>query len=446
MNSIEADDRQKQYLELSQRVLELAKESILIKFRFFDAAMSRIVFKEDYTLTGCVVSLSDSESEKGSESIKITCILSYSPELILSRYKEEPQYVTRLLLHVIMHILFIQYNRENIKNTEYWDIAADIAAENVILSLNHQGLELKRDNEERVILSRLSKWIPGLTAEKIYREFMVGGISNDSKDEYGRIFAFDIHPQRENKEKSSGDKITISQKDFEEIARKLSQELKSFSKDVMGKEALLMNLKESTRKRYDYDEILRIFATNNEEIKVNPDEFDYIYYTYGLSVYKNVPLIEPLEYTEEKKIKEFVIAIDTSASVRGDIVEGFLKRTYDILEKSVSFSENLLVHLIQCDSAITDDFVIKSKEDLKHAADSFKVKGFGATDFRPVFTYVDELIDKKEFSALKGLIYFTDGYGIYPEKPTKYDTMFVFNSYDDFRPSPPGWAIQVVLN
>ena len=55
-----------------------------------------------------------------------------------------------------------------------------------------------------------------------------------------------------------------------------------------------------------------------------------------------------------------------------------------------------------------------------------KLKGFGSTDFRPVFEYVDELLAKGEFENLKGLIYFTDGYGVYPSRMPGYDTIFAF--------------------
>ena len=51
-------------------------------------------------------------------------------------------------------------------------------------------------------------------------------------------------------------------------------------------------------------------------MKLNPDEFDYNFYTYGFALYENMPLIEPLEYREVKRIREFVIAIDTSGSRR----------------------------------------------------------------------------------------------------------------------------------
>ena len=74
-----------------------------------------------------------------------------------------------------------------------------------------------------------------------------------------------------------------------------------------------------------------------------------------------------------------------------------------------------------------------------------KIHGLGGTDFRPVFSYVDWLQEKKEFQNLKGLIYFTDGVGTFPAQKPDYDTAFVFvddgwNNYD-----VPAWAIKLVL-
>ena len=67
-------------------------------------------------------------------------------------------------------------------------------------------------------------------------------------------------------------------------------------------------------------------------------------------------------------------------------------------------------------------------------------------DFRPVFAYVDEQIAKGEFENLKGLIYFTDGYGVYPDRMPDYDTIFVFLNEDEQKPKVPVWAIEVVLS
>ena len=60
------------------------------------------------------------------------------------------------------------------------------------------------------------------------------------------------------------------------------------------------------------------------------------------------------------------------------------------------------------------------------------IKGLGGTDFRPVFQRVDEMIRDGEFANLKGLIYFTDGYGLFPEDGCEI-------------PEVPVWAMKLVL-
>ena len=74
-----------------------------------------------------------------------------------------------------------------------------------------------------------------------------------------------------------------------------------------------------------------------------------------------------------------------------------------------------------------------------------KIHGLGGTDFIPVFDYVNELVAQKEFQNLKGLIYFTDGWGFFPSHAPEYDTAFVFvddgfNNYD-----VPSWAMKLIL-
>jgi predicted metal-dependent peptidase len=73
------------------------------------------------------------------------------------------------------------------------------------------------------------------------------------------------------------------------------------------------------------------------------------------------------------------------------------------------------------------------------------LKGFGGTDFRPVFSYVNEMIAQKEFTNLKGLLYFTDGYGTFPEHQPDYQTAFVFLDDDYNNYEVPVWAMRVIL-
>ena len=87
---------------------------------------------------------------------------------------------------------------------------------------------------------------------------------------------------------------------------------------------------------------------------------------------------------------------------------------------------------------------ITSREELQDYMDSLELYGDGGTDFRPAFAYVEELMEKREFENLKGLVYFTDGYGIFPAKMPPYDTAFVFMK-DDYRDvDVPPWAIKLI--
>ena len=204
-------------------------------------------------------------------------------------------------------------------------------------------------------------------------------------------------------------------------------------------------LDEATREKYDYSDILKRFTVMGEDIMVNDDEFDYIYYNYGLEHYGNMPLIEPLEYKEINKVKEFVIAIDTSASCRGALVKAFLRKTYSILKGTENFFHKVNVHIIQCDNEVRSDTKITNDEDFEKFVRYGKLSGFGATDFTPVFEYLEELRAQGEFDNLKGLIYFTDGYGIYPDFMPDYDVIFAFLDEDENRAPVPPWSLKVIL-
>ena len=234
--------------------------------------------------------------------------------------------------------------------------------------------------------------------------------------------------------------------DWQNVSRQMQMDLETFSKEHGDSAGCMMqNLAAVNREKYDYTAFLKKFAVLGEAMKVNDDEFDYIFYTYGLNMYGKMPLIEPLEYKEVKRIKEFVIAIDTSGSVSGPLVQKFLQKTYNILKQEESFFTKINLHIIQCDAEIHEDKKITSQEEFDDYLENMTLKGFGGTDFRPVFHYVDELVKNKEFTNLKGLIYFTDGYGDFPKRQPDYNTAFVFVEDEYGIPEVPVWAIKLVL-
>lgn len=236
------------------------------------------------------------------------------------------------------------------------------------------------------------------------------------------------------------------QEQWEKIAQDMQTELETFGA-TRGVKAgdMVYNLEAVNREKYDYEEFLKKFSGYGEEITTNDEEFDNNFYTYGLRIYENMPLIEPLEYKEMKKIRDFVIAVDTSGSVMGEVVQKFIHHTYTVLKSQENFFHKINVHIIQCDAEIQEDAKITSQEEFDEYMKTMKLRGFGGTDFRPVFHYVDELIAKHEFTNLKGLIYFTDGFGTFPEQPPSYRAAFVYLNDYYANPDVPPWAIRLVL-
>ncbi len=412
------EDRQFQIRSLAGEVMRLAHDGILINMRFLDVALSKLK-------TVC--------REQTGAHLFDGSTLYYDPAHLLLQYQTAPHYAARLYLHTLLHCIFYHGRTMDKMNRVYWDLATDIAVEHTIVDMGLHLTELPSDDLLQNRLALLRKQAGGLTAEKLYRHFRIEEPSEKAVQEWHRLCHYDEHIYWDRQEE-----LELSQAEWRRISERIKADLKSFS--------IEQNLKEATRERYDYTDFLRKFMVMGETVQVNDDEFDYIYYTYGLQTYGNLPLVEPLEYKDSNKIRDFVIALDTSASCRGEIVQAFLQKTYNILQNGENFFTKINVHILQCDSEVRQDTKITGREDFDDFLAHGKLTGFGSTDFRPVFDYVEKLREKQEFDNLKGLLYFTDGYGIYPERMPDYDVAFVFLHEDENAPKVPPWAIRIVLD
>ena len=425
-NKLTETEKQKKAEALAGELFRLARDSVFIHLRFLDVAVSGLAPKSN---KGIAKAAMDGRT------------IYYNPVFILKAYEKENHFVVRLLLHMLFHCIFYHTFQYGKLEGECWDLAADMAVESAILDMELAFANLKRDEEAREKLAEFKERTGSLTAEKIYRYFRKNPPSAEETEELKRLFMLDDHMYWREQEE-----LLITQEQWKKISERMKADLKSFSKNKTGSEGLEKNLEEATKDRYDYGDILKRFTVMGEDIQINQDEFDYIYYTYGLSAYGNMPLIEPLEYNEVQKVKDFIIALDTSASCRGPIVRAFLKKTYSILKSTENFFRKINVHIIQCDNQVQSDTKITNEDEFDYFIANGKLTGFGSTDFRPVFEYVNELLMQGEFENLKGLIYFTDGYGIYPERMPEYDVIFAFLEDDERKPQVPPWAIQVVLD
>ena len=469
-------------IKVARDVMLLSRNSLLVNMRFLDLAISKL---ELVPIDG-VTYMTDGVH------------LGFGPRHVLSRFKKEREQVSRDYLHVMLHCVFSHMFVGTLVNQTIWDLACDIAVENTITELDIKATESERQSKQLHVVNELKSNINMLTAEKIYAYYLETNLSDKAAVEIRNLFIADDHtlwfseenpfaagdknseePQqsgsgdgtRSGKEDKADDnndnggknnqsvlrsdqaglKTNLkSQREIEEewksVAEKIQQDLETFSKergDTAG--GMMQNLHSVNREKYDYTSFLKKFAVLGEAMVINDEEFDYIFYTYGLKLYGKVPLIEPLEYKEVKRIKEFVIAIDTSGSTSGEIVQKFVQKTYNILKTTESFFTKVNIHIIQCDADIQEHVKITTEEEFNDYMETMTIHGLGGTDFRPVFDFVDDLIEAEEFTNLKGLIYFTDGFGVYPDKKPVYETAFVFLDDDYNNPEVPPWAIKLVL-
>ena len=419
--------RIKEIKSLAGNVMELARDEILMSFRFLDRSLMEL----------------KTEMRPGLEGVSSdNSVMYYDPVYILKASQRDFKMPARILFHVLLHHIFAHPFTGEKTDAVLWDLACDIAVESVIADLHEPCITLDSDLSSAGMLKVLREDIGPLSAEKIYKYFRKNPMTMSRILEYERAFKRDEHDLWHS---SSEGEIFISEEEWKKIARQVLAEIKNFSEKGSAAEPLERNLAEGAAVKYDYTKLLEHFVVMGENLHLSDDEFDYIYYTYGLEKYNGMPFIEPLEYRDEKRIRDFVIAIDTSASCSGETVRKFIRHTFDLLKKSESFFRKINVHIVQCDSEVKSDDRITDIGELDRFLDGMKLFGGGATDFRPVFSYVNELRENREFDDLRGMIYFTDGYGIYPEKKPDFDVIFAFLNEDPGRMSPPAWSMKAVI-
>ncbi len=414
---------------ICERILRLIHDELYFDYRFLDVALSTLIFKKQDVIT--------STATDG-------IYLYYPVEQIMRVYKENPVFLNRAYLHSVMHCVFRHLWMRGKREEAIWNLASDIAVEWMI---DHAG-----GKSTKRILSRIridyyahlkEEKIP-VTAAAIYHDLL--GITDMEEQMHLQLeFYVDDHRFWPKEEKQSPSQQQAG-KDWDKIGRRATKELERKGlEDSNATENIVTQIQQGKSRR-TYREFLKKFMVLREELVPDEDTFDLNYYTFGLRLYKNMPLIEPIETREVMKILNFIIVIDTSYSTNGTLVQKFLEETFQILTSKDSFFHKSQVHIIQCDNRVQKDTLIASLDDIEFVMKDYELSGGGGTDFRPAFSYINEKLSTGVYENVKGVLYFTDGKGTYPAKRPEYDTAFIFVGENDNNTEVPPWAMKLILD
>lgn len=349
----------------------------------------------------------------------------YHPDDLTRLYARSPGALRRGYLHMLLHCLFLHLYSGH-THDRLWSLACDMAVENL---MEKQEMPRLFDGKNRDFLHNLDENLQ--SAEQIYEYLKENGSPPEAD------FAFDDHSWTS---VGQGSRETWERQLLSAFGQKTGQGRRG--RTPGGGEEVPLGEEGG---EFDYRRYLSRFTFLREEVQLDLDSFDYAYYQLGLERYGSMPLVEPLEYREVRRLEELVIAMDTSGSCSAEIVGIFLAETYKILASQENFFRKMKVYFIQCDCIVQDVTRIESREDWLDYAKKIRIQGRGGTDFTPVFDYVKTLRETRELKDLKALLYFTDGDGFYPSAPPEYETSFVLLKDTGHPELVPKWAKTLLI-
>ncbi len=412
--------------EMALKILAFTQSELYQDLRFFHSALCALHPKAD---TSVQTFATDG------------ICLNYSAEQILRVFKNNPRFLSRAYLHTVLHCIFSHLWITVGKDPNLWNLSCDIVVEYTIDHMEQPSTRRILTWLRSQLYQKLDEKQSYISASVLYR--MLSQLNNDMILSLQTEFYTDDHRYWPAHHSSVPIPQNVQQQ-WSKLAHQAKLQQEQYGAESTDSRQQLVSRVKAERSRRNYRDFLRKFSVLREELHADPDEYDLNFYTYGLRIYGNMPLIESVETREIHKIREFVIVLDTSDSTSGQLVKNFLRETYQILHQREYFFSSCKIRILQCDDQVRSDQEICDPNQFEQFLTQFTILGGGGTNFCPAFSYVNKLVEQHVFQHLGGLLYFTDGQGIYPKKRPSYQTVFLFlNDYDESKLPP--WAMRLQL-
>ena len=276
------EETKKNLDEIGMEILQLSRSELYMALPYLDTALCALSLSPGKDVTLSLAT--DGET------------LHYSGAYLAERYLRSRQGTNRAYLHVVLHCMLRHIYKKHGKMPELWDLACDAPAKEKFYGQCRREMKV-------------------LTAEGIYRQLLRQRPEEYELARLERLFFADDHGLWDPEDREDQEKRKQQDEQWKNRAQRTQTGMETvLAGQSTGGEAVLEQVQVAARDDVDYRAFLRRFAAPREVMGVDGDAFDYIFYTYGLSLYGNMPLVEPPETREEKRIEDFVIAVDTSMS------------------------------------------------------------------------------------------------------------------------------------
>jgi predicted metal-dependent peptidase len=307
------------------------------------------------------------------------------------------QELLAVLAHEVLHIALCHVQRIQSRNRQVWNIACDVVVNSILTAA---GFELPKD-------AILMPAFDGMDAETIYESLQS---QTEQKTKAG------IVPQSVSglgipSDDLNHDNPTLNPENNQQLRNNVIQQAAN-AVPPGTQPAWLTRLLRMATPKVDWRKLLSQYFTSSRDDYSGFDRRN-LYRRYYL----------PQLASNTVKV---ALCIDTSGSIEGDILAGFLAEV-----QSLTHSTNADVTLYYADADISGPYPLKRRGIIPPPV------GGGGTNFRPFF----DAIKPGKFDVC---VYLTDGCGTFPDQPPPMPCLWLV-SQDGIKPAafPFGRAIQL---
>ena len=381
---------------------------------------------------------------------KIKCVganyskLFYNPNGVIELYEKNYDKLENAILHTVLHCMLLHPSFD-MENDKLFDAAADVVVEAMLENRSDRTYQ----SELRSFLAQnkcgsITQVYNTAVSDKKMAKRLTALANKNKNDDHSTWY---MKPNEENSsdgknaEKSAIESLIADWKSMLGAAESQCSMMYG-----TGSGNMFLSIEPLDRfSKFSYDEYIRRFAVE-EIMEDDPETIDIMLYTTSMEMYEDIPIVEWNEIRERSNPSDIVIAIDMSGSCGGEIASNFLRQIYTLFDE-MNIRGNVNIHTVFFDADILETTIIRNKNDADEFIENYKPRGFGGTDFNCVFEYADNFSSISSGRNLKGLFFFSDACGAFPQEKKPYPTTFFVPGEAWFNPDfVPDWVELVHYN